>query len=95
LHWTLESKKLNTPARFELTIFCSLGGDDDHYTMPPGANPTIANYNTSAVKIYNAGNSLAHFKSKNYFFLRFKNALAYYNPGVVVAISKVVRLAPE
>jgi hypothetical protein len=68
LHWTLKSKKLYTPARFELTIFCSLGGDNDYYTMPPGANPTIANYNTSAVKIYNAANSLAHFKSKNDFF---------------------------
>jgi hypothetical protein len=25
-----------TLAVFELTIFCSVGGDDDHYTTPPG-----------------------------------------------------------
>jgi hypothetical protein len=34
-----------------------------------GANPTIASYNASVVKIYNAANSMAHFYNKNYFSL--------------------------
>jgi hypothetical protein len=35
----------------------------------PGANPTIASYNASAVKIYNAVmSSLVHFESKKTFF---------------------------
>jgi hypothetical protein len=29
-----------------------------------GANPTIVNYNARAVKIYNAKNSIPHFKIK-------------------------------
>jgi hypothetical protein len=33
----------------------------------PGANPTIASYNASVVKIYNATNSMARFYNKNYF----------------------------
>jgi hypothetical protein len=32
-----------------------------------GANPTIANYNASGVKIYSAVNSMARFQIKNYF----------------------------
>jgi hypothetical protein len=33
-----------------------------------GANPTIVSYNTSAVKFYDATNSLVRFESKNIFF---------------------------
>jgi hypothetical protein len=33
----------------------------------PGANPTIASYNASAVKIYSAVNSMARFLIKKYF----------------------------
>jgi hypothetical protein len=32
-----------------------------------GANPTIASYNASVVKIYSAVNSMARFQIKNYF----------------------------
>jgi hypothetical protein len=32
--------------------------------LEPGANPTIASYNASAVKIYNATGSLARFENK-------------------------------
>jgi hypothetical protein len=35
----------------------------------PGANPTIASYIASAVKIYSATNSMARFWKKNYFAL--------------------------
>jgi hypothetical protein len=38
-------------------------------------------------------NSFAHLKSKN-IFLRFMNALAYYNTGVVAVNLKVVGLGP-
>jgi hypothetical protein len=37
--------------------------------LTPGANATIAFYNASAVKIYNATSSLVRFESKNIFFL--------------------------
>jgi hypothetical protein len=41
---------------------------EDHYlTCKAGANPMIANYNTSVVKIYSAANSMARFQIKNYF----------------------------
>jgi hypothetical protein len=33
----------------------------------PGANPTIGNYNVSAVKIYNATSILVRFENKNIF----------------------------
>jgi hypothetical protein len=45
-----------------------------------GANPTMASYNASVAKIYNATNSMARFRIK-IILLRFKNALAYYNAG--------------
>jgi hypothetical protein len=32
----------------------------------PEANPTIASYNASVIKIYSAVNSMARFKIKNY-----------------------------
>jgi hypothetical protein len=48
-----------------------------------GANPTIASYNASVVKFYNATGSLARFENKNIFFSSLKNAIAYYNAGVV------------
>jgi hypothetical protein len=52
-----------------------------------GANPKIASYNASTVKIYNAStvkiysaaSSRVRFENKNIFFV--KNALAYYNAG--------------
>jgi hypothetical protein len=47
-------------------------------------NPKTAVYNASAVKTYNATNSLARFRVK-IIFLRYKNALAYYNAGVVIS----------
>jgi hypothetical protein len=37
--------------------------------IKPGANPTIARYNASAVKIYNATSSLVSLESKNIFLL--------------------------
>jgi hypothetical protein len=41
-------------------------------TRSPGANPTIASYNASAVKIYNATNTLVRFKNKKYYLLQRK-----------------------
>jgi hypothetical protein len=46
-----------------------------------GANPTIASYNASVIKFYNATGSLARFENKKISYL--KNAKAYYNAGVV------------
>jgi hypothetical protein len=54
----------------------------DFFTNSSGANPTIAIYNASVVKSYNATNSIARFQNKNYFSI-LKNALAYYNADVV------------
>jgi uncharacterized protein (DUF486 family) len=46
--------------------------------------------NASAVKIYNATISLARFGNKNIFYFYEKNAIAYYNAGVVIIKSIVV-----
>jgi hypothetical protein len=50
--------------------------------MSSGPNPTTLIYNASVVNFYNATGSLARFENKNILF-SFKNALAYYNAGVV------------
>jgi hypothetical protein len=52
-----------------------------------GANPTIASYNASVVKFYNATGSLARFEKKN---SSLKNAVAYYSAGVVAVNLKIV-----
>jgi hypothetical protein len=50
---------------FESCLFvrrCGLQG-----TVSSRANPTIASYNASVVKIYSATNSMARLKNRNYF----------------------------
>jgi hypothetical protein len=57
----------------------------------PGANPTIAIYNASAVKIYNAKSSLLRFENGNiFFYLKKRSSLLQRRAGVVNANSEIV-----
>jgi hypothetical protein len=57
-----------TLAENSLTLSTFLWGIMSLGKHNPGANPTIASYNASAVKIYNASGSLARFENRNIFF---------------------------
>jgi hypothetical protein len=59
----------------------------------PGANPMIVSYNARAVRNYNVTSSLVHFET-NTFSFPLKNALTYYNDGILVVNSEVFGLAP-
>jgi hypothetical protein len=59
-------------------------------TRIPGANPTTAIYNASAVKIYD---SMCNLVQSVLFILQI-NALNYYNAGLVVVNLQAVGLAP-
>jgi hypothetical protein len=58
--------------------------------MKSGHNPTIVSNNASDVKIYNSWSSLVRFENIFLLSTSKKNALVYYNVGVVVVNSEVV-----
>jgi hypothetical protein len=58
-----------------------------------GANLTTVSYSACVVKIYSATSSLARFEFKT-ISCSLKNALDYYNIGVVIVNSEVVEMAP-
>jgi hypothetical protein len=67
---------------------------NSHQNRPAsGPNPTTLIYNASGVKIYNATNSLACFYMVKIIFLRYVNAIANYNAGVVGVNSQVIGVA--
>jgi hypothetical protein len=58
----------DTLAGFDPTTHNAAGGDVTTWPRhqgQSGANPTIASYNASVVKFYNAMGSLARFENKN------------------------------
>jgi hypothetical protein len=67
--------------------------NDPGFDLQPGANPTIASYNGSAVKNYNTTSS-ALYKQKYYFYFEKTLLPTMYNAGVVVINSEVVGLDP-
>jgi hypothetical protein len=61
---------------------------------PKGAHPTITSYNAGVVKVYNSAYSIARFLKLQIIFPQCKNALVFYNAGVIIVNSRVVGLAP-
>jgi hypothetical protein len=69
-----------------MQLLAALGNRIPPVSLDPGANPTIASYNASVVKIYNIMSSLVRFEAK-IISSTLKNAQVYYN-----AMNSLVRL---